>query len=405
MATILDSVAAFNARAVEHGLTNEQLQRLQREGISTLAQLAFALTTPGTSPTDEALKGLLSDDTDTVTVGQLSSIRRLTFDAQTLSAAQVKHILAGSEAAKKAELVPAERTQRIQDQRNRLAGMDLTGPYECSYASYDYVAKMIEQNAPSYLEPHRFTTRSAEVAREKPGKELVLDQMHLTVKDMENKDKCPMQGDLQIFQAFTRRALACDLMGVCTFRCMEKWHRFLMDSMQVHAPPGYKSPTVEQILRADRAGWIRIAEKVDGLRRRPDGTLPLDEALDNLKTDPTTIFHMMPLPMPRAADKPTKPAPIKKDGAPDKTPKPNNFSKGKGEGKNRGKANNKGRMPVELVGLNQMTKTGKRICYNYNLSRGCNFAEAGKDCNKGSHVCMKWFGLHPVHQCPPGQTA
>ena len=230
MATILDSVAAFNARAVEHGLTNEQLQRLQREGISTLAQLAFALTTPGTSPTDEALKGLLSDDTDTVTVGQLSSIRRLTFDAQTLSAAQVKHILAGSEAAKKAELVPAERTQRIQDQRNRLAGMDLTGPYECSYASYDYVAKMIEQNAPSYLEPHRFTTRSAEVAREKPGKELALDQMHLTVKDMENKDKCPMQGDLQIFQAFTRRALACDLMGVCTFRCMEKWHRFLMDS-------------------------------------------------------------------------------------------------------------------------------------------------------------------------------
>ena len=115
MATILDSVAAFNARAVEHGLTNEQLQRLQREGISTLAQLAFALTTPRTSPTDEALKGLLSDDTDTVTVGQLSSIRRLTFDAQTLSAAQVKHILAGSEAAKKAELVPAERTQRIQD--------------------------------------------------------------------------------------------------------------------------------------------------------------------------------------------------------------------------------------------------------------------------------------------------
>lgn len=189
------------------------------------------------------------------------------------------------------------------------------------------------------------------------------------------------------------------------FALFAAWRSGTDFSWTPHAPPGYKSPTVEQILRADRAGWIRIAEKVDGLRRRPDGTLPLDEALDNLKTDPTTIFHMMPLPMPRAADKPTKPAPIKKDGAPDKTPKPNNFSKGKGKGKNRGKANNKGRMPVELVGLNQMTKTGKRICYNYNLSRGCNFAEAGKDCNKGSHVCMKCFGLHPVHQCPPGQAA
>ena len=96
-----------------------------------------------------------------------------------------------------------------------MQGMDLSGPLECSHASYDYVAKMLEQGTPMYLEPHRFTTRSAEVARERPGKELVLDQTHLTVKEVENKDKCPMQGELQVFQALTRRSLACDLMGVC----------------------------------------------------------------------------------------------------------------------------------------------------------------------------------------------
>ena len=228
MATILDSTAAFSARAVEHGLTQTQLQRLNGNGITSLSQLAFALTTPGTSPADDALRGLLHDDPDQVTVGQLASIRRLMFDAQTLSAAQVKHVLSGSEAAKKAELVPAERAQRIQDQKVRLAGMELSGPYECSHSSYDYVAKMLEQDVPSYLEPHRFTTRSSEVAKEKPGKELVLDQTHLTVRDVERKDKCPMTNELQIFQALTRRALACDLMGVATFKCMERWHRFLM---------------------------------------------------------------------------------------------------------------------------------------------------------------------------------
>ena len=223
MATILDSKAAFVARAQEHGLTNDQLGRLRDQGITSLAQLAFALTTPGTASDEESLKNLLSDNPDQVTVGQLSSIRRLTFDAQTLSAAQVKHILAGTETARKAELVPAERSHRIQDQRDRLQGMDLSGPLECSHASYDYVAKMLEQGTPMYLEPHRFTTRSAEVAREKPGKELILDQTHLTVKEVENKDKCPMLGELQVFQALTRRSLACDLMGVCTFRTMEKW--------------------------------------------------------------------------------------------------------------------------------------------------------------------------------------
>ena len=395
MATILDSRAAFIARAQEHGLTNDQLNRLRDQGITSLAQLAFALATPGTAPDEESLKNLLSDNPDQVTVGQLSSIRRLTFDAQTLSAAQVKHILAGTETARKAELVPAERSQRIQDQRDRLLGMDLSGPLECSHASYDYVAKMLEQGTPMYLEPHRFTTRSAEVAREKPGKELILDQTNLTVKEIENKDKCPMQGELQVFQALTRRSLACDLMGVCTFRTMERWHRFLMDSMQIAAPPGYKSATIEQILRADRAGWIRLAERIDTLRRAPDGSLPLDKAIDELRTDPSVVFHMMPLPMPRAQEKPAATKPTKKE-SPQKPP--SNHAKGHGKGKGKNK-NNKGKMPLELVGFSQTTKSCKRVCYNYNLARSCPYAEPNKECSKGMHVCIKCGGAHPLHQC------
>ena len=139
MATLLESTAAFDARALEHGLTLDQLQRLKDNGLVNLSKLAFAISTPGTSPDDNALKAFLHDDPDLVTVGQLASIRRLMFDAQTLCAAQVKHILAGTESTKKAELVRAERAQRIEAQRARLAGMELTGPLECSHQSYDYM--------------------------------------------------------------------------------------------------------------------------------------------------------------------------------------------------------------------------------------------------------------------------
>ena len=267
MATILDSTAAFDARALEHGLTEDQLGRLKLKGLNNLSKLAFAISTPGTSPDDESLKTLVHDDPDMVTVGQLASIRRLMFDAQTLCAAQVKHILAGTEATRKAELVPAERAQRIEEQRTRLVGVELTGPLECSHQSYDYVAKMIEANVPHYLEPHRFTTRSSEVSKEKPGKELILDHSQLMVKDSERKDRCTLSNDLQVFQALTRRSLACDLMGVCSFKTMERWHRFLMDATQVSAPGGYKAPTTEQILRADRAACVRMAEGVPSLRR------------------------------------------------------------------------------------------------------------------------------------------
>ena len=95
------------------------------------------------------------------------------FDAQTWSASQIKTVISGSDASRKAELVPAEKSTRIAAQKNRHQGMELTGPLEVAHSSYDYVAKMLEADTPMYLEPHRFVTRASEVAREKPKKELV----------------------------------------------------------------------------------------------------------------------------------------------------------------------------------------------------------------------------------------
>eukprot|EP00435_Cladocopium_sp_Y103_P046785 s1511_g13.t1 len=404
MATILESEAAFNARAIEHGITRPQLLRLQNQGLTNLSKLAFAVTTPGTTPNDDALKGLLDDNPDEVTIGQLSSIRRLMFDAQTLCASQIKSTLNGSDVGRKAELVPAERATRVQNQKTRLQGMELTGPMECSHTSYDYVAKMLEADVPMYLEPHRFTTRASEVAREKPGKELVLDNVNLTVKDAERRDKCQISNELQLHQAFTRRSLACDLMQVCTFRCMERWHRHLLDQLQTPSPPGYRQPTMEQIMRADRAGWIKMSEKVLSLKRKADGSLPLDDALDALQADPSVMFNLMPLPTEKVATQAKqtdhqqgdggggKPLRIRKN---DKAGK----NKGKGKGKGKSKPSAKGKMPTELIGLHQHTKSGKRMCYNFNMERGCDLAPAGGECGKGLHTCMRCFGSHSAHQC------
>ena len=70
-----------------------------------------------------------------------------------------------------AEPSAAERDHRVRAQRTRLAGLELTRHLECSHQSYDYVHKMAVQDRIIYLEPHRFTTRMAEVQRDKPPKE------------------------------------------------------------------------------------------------------------------------------------------------------------------------------------------------------------------------------------------
>ena len=79
------------------------------------------MTTPGTTPTEEALRRLLNDvRPESVTLGDLSAIRRLMFDAQTLSVAMVKQAVEGNDGQTKSELSPPERSHRIADQKTRL---------------------------------------------------------------------------------------------------------------------------------------------------------------------------------------------------------------------------------------------------------------------------------------------
>ena len=134
MASLLDSTAAFKARAVDAGLQPDEIQQLEGQGIGTLNKLAYAVTQPTVQPSETQLRGLAnSRDPDSVTVGTLSSLRRLMFESQTLAIAHVKQSLEGNE--RKAELVPAERASRIAAQKGRLAGLELTGALECELRS------------------------------------------------------------------------------------------------------------------------------------------------------------------------------------------------------------------------------------------------------------------------------
>ena len=166
MAALLESKAVLTSRAKSHGLSSAEIAVLVNAGVDNLAKLAFSITTPGVNPGEAELRGLLnSARPNEVSIGSLASIRRLMFDAQTLAIQNIKSQVDGSDSAKR-ELVPAERSVRIADQKARLAGYDLTGPLECSFASYDICVELQEKDAVYYLAPHKFTTRSSEVIKD-----------------------------------------------------------------------------------------------------------------------------------------------------------------------------------------------------------------------------------------------
>ena len=98
MASMFESAAAFESRAKSCGLSEAEIGVLKTQGVTTLAKLAFAITTPGVNPSEDNLRSLInSADPSSVVVGTVSALRRLMFDAQTLAVQLLKSQVEGGE--------------------------------------------------------------------------------------------------------------------------------------------------------------------------------------------------------------------------------------------------------------------------------------------------------------------
>ena len=112
--------------------------------------------------------------------------------------------------------------------------------------------------------------------QKKPGREISIDQSALVVKDRQQELLCNTTTELETVNALRRRALAFDLVKCCGFHAMNTYHSELFEHIHQAPPPGYSAVSLAQILRADRAAWIMIAEKITSLKRDPQGALPLE---------------------------------------------------------------------------------------------------------------------------------
>ena len=129
MGTLLESKEALRARALEVHLTETEIDAIIANGVTSLARLAFAASQPGTTPTDDQVAALFGAGI-VPNVGTLASIKRLVFEAQTLVIADVKNRATKKDDAVPTNMAPAERENRINEQRRRLTGLRLRGEEE-----------------------------------------------------------------------------------------------------------------------------------------------------------------------------------------------------------------------------------------------------------------------------------
>ncbi|CAE7241857.1 unnamed protein product [Symbiodinium sp. CCMP2592] len=285
-----ESKAAFAKRALEVGLAQAEVDHLVSKQVDTLSKLAFVLVPPGKVPEDSAVVGLLPAGSSQ---GAIAGLKRLLFEAHTLIVSALKQKVERTEESLPLTLDIAEREDRLASQKTRLGGLTFQGEEEVAHGAYDLVFSMAQKNELIWLAPEKFNTRRAEISAKKPSKELVIDGSGVAVKDKPQVLNCAINSDLDLVLAMRRRALAFDLVGLMSFDVANRYHQALVQRLQEAPPPNYAKVSIAQVLRADRAAFLRLAELLPTLRRSGVGKLPLDEQLPNILLDPSATLQRL----------------------------------------------------------------------------------------------------------------
>ena len=380
--SLLDSEAAFKKRVVEIG-DDALFQTLDTAGLTTFSSLAFACGTPQSQP-DDATFGAFAAGVFGAppTLGQLSQLRRLHFEACTIVFATLKSNVAGELTDGIRKLPPAEKQARARDQQNRLTGITLSGEMEPSYALVDKCASMRETGSLLWIHPSQCTKREQEVQQTLKEKSQVLKIENMTLKMAADTEafEADHGTELKLMWCFQRRGLAFDQASLISWEKHESWVSAMFQAYSAEPPPSFAKVTMPQLLRADKELFTILAREVETIQPDATGVRPLDDAITRLKTDPRVTMHLLPLPTKAhsvEAANPNKPS--------------NPGPKAKQRPGKRARASAEVKMPDELKGGHSKTVDNKPICWAYNMKSGCKNSTTGKGsptrCAKGFHVC------------------
>ena len=125
--TLIDSTASFAKRCSDIDESGALLEGLKNQGVRCFSALAFTIGTPQTAPSDRQYDELAAKIFGAdPTLGQVSSLRRLHFEATTLIVASLNEQVK-SDSADPGTLVKklpaAEKQARLEKQQARLSGL------------------------------------------------------------------------------------------------------------------------------------------------------------------------------------------------------------------------------------------------------------------------------------------
>jgi hypothetical protein len=99
----------------------------------------------------------------------------------------------------------------------------------------------------------------------------------LRLSKKQRLDDVNVTGEHKLRQAFLRRSLAYDLAGIATFAVLDLWTQKLFEKMNEAPLSNYRHISVEQVINADKALWVKVSNDTRGrLQPKTGADKPFD---------------------------------------------------------------------------------------------------------------------------------
>lgn len=392
-----DSEAVFSSRANAVGLSEDVVRKFKAASIDTMAKYAFCCNyNPGGSddkPFKDVVTKILGRDPSLV---EESCLRRLFNEAFATVASDIKAQTEQSEESATRKLAPADRAARLEEQQQRLVGIEIRGPYEPGDSLVDRLVGHYESDRLQYTEWSACVSREHELlgGNKKDQRLVVQASGELKLSSSHKVDPCDTSSEILLRYALTRRGLAMEQANIMSYRNHNQWVEKLLSCRLETPPAGFAKVTFQQLEAADKRLFVLISEKTrSGIKATPSGR-PCDTHFQTCMSS-TEVLSLL------------QPKPIAVKGKDDVEPPPKKHKVERPQTKGRGKTNSKGkqtqfmRVPAELLSLGCVacTPQGSRICFSSNLKK-CTLKVVNQRCEKGLHICAICFKQHAALDCP-----
>ena len=261
--------------------------------------------------------------------------------------------------------------------------MCIEGETEPSYALIDLVNSMVDNNCVLWIPPSKCGKRESEIqmnSKEKP-QALVLENQTVKVAAPSVDQNIDTTPEMTLQWCLQRRGIAFDQSRLINWSTHQTWMQQLLTTLSKDPPEGYGRVKIEHVARADRELFTIMANEIKGsLRPSSTGTLPMDEAMKQLRVDPRVTMHLLPLPKsrPSGSEKGSSDDILNPKGDPKlKAPRPKKPPTKKATAL----------CPEEPKGHHQRDDNNENICWAFNLANGCK--TKGVRCPKSVHKCAK----------------